>query len=182
MKELSLNILDILENSVHANAKTITLRIEEDTETKDYFGFSVEDDGKGMDSAMAESVFDPFSTTSTTKNVGLGLPLLKGEAEMCDGGSSLTSEPGKGTIVSFWFRHSHIDRPPLGDIASTVIMMFMVHSNIKFVYCHEVNGLTFSVSTEEMKDIFQDVPINQPQVLHGIEEYLQENLKHLYGG
>jgi hypothetical protein len=182
MKELSLNILDILENSVHAGATRIHLLLQEFLEKKDFLGFTIVDNGKGMDQAMVDSLFDPFTTTSSTKTVGLGLPLLKQEAEMCDGGAQIQSKPGIGTTVSFWFQHTHIDRPPLGDIVSTVLMMYAVHSDIEFIFTHEVEDRTFEVSTTDLKEVFQDVPINNPTILQGIESFLLENKKQLYGG
>lgn len=182
MKELSLNILDILQNSIHANATRIQLTLQEFIDKKDFLCFTIEDNGKGMDQIMVNSLFDPFTTTSTTKTVGLGLPLLKQEAEMCGGGCEVKSQPGVGTKVSFWFQHSHLDRPPLGDIVSTILMMFAVHSNVEFIFLHEVDNDSFSVSTSELKSIFEDVPMNNPKILLGIESFLIENKNQLYGG
>jgi len=182
MKELSLNILDILENSIHAGATRIHLILQEFIEKKDYLSFSIEDNGKGMDQTMVDSLFDPFTTTSTTKTVGLGLPLLKQEAEMCGGGAEIKSKPGEGTVVSFWFQHSHIDRPPLGDIVSTIVMMYAVHSHLEFVFTHEVDEDSFEISTSELKSVFEDVPLNNPKALLGIESFLIENKNQLYGG
>lgn len=182
MKELSLNILDILENSIHAGASDITLSIEEDTSEKDRLFFSIQDNGKGMDPAFLKTVFDPFTTTSTTKKVGLGLPLLKAEAEMSGGGAKITSEKGEGTIVSFWFQYSHWDRPPIGDIAGTVLIMFMVHSAVEFSYFHRVNEYSFSVSTKQLKEVFDDVPLNHPTAVKGIQEYLTTSIQNLHGG
>jgi hypothetical protein len=182
MKELSLNILDILENSIHAGATRIHLTLQEYLETRDFLGFQIEDNGKGMDQAMVDSLFDPFTTTSTTKTVGLGLPLLKQEAEMCNGGCKVESQPGIGTKVSFWFQHTHIDRPPLGDIVSTVLMMYAIHSGIEFIFTHEVDNNSFEVSTSELKEVFQDVPINNPKILQGLETFLLDNKNQLYGG
>jgi hypothetical protein len=182
MKELSLNILDILENSIHAGATNIVLSIEEDTKEKDRLFFSIQDNGKGMDSDFLKTVFDPFTTTSTTKKVGLGLPLLKAEAEMAGGGASITSEVGKGTFVSFWFQHSHWDRPPMGDIAGTVLLLFMVHSTVDFFYTHRVNEYSFSVSTKQLKEVFDDVPLHHPSAVKGIQEYLTTSIQKLHGG
>jgi hypothetical protein len=182
MKELSLNILDILENSLHANASNIQLAIEEDTLEKDRLLFTVEDDGKGMSPEFLATVFHPFTTTSNTKKVGLGLPFLKAEAEMAGGDGEIESQVGKGTKVSFWFQHSHWDRPPMGDIAGTVLMMFMVHSSVNFSYYHRVNEYSFSVSTAQLKEVFEDVPLNNPKVVRGIQEYINTSIQNLYGG
>lgn len=180
MKELSLNILDIIENSLKANAKNIELIILED-DNKDLLLIEVRDDGVGMDETLLKEVFDPFTTTSKNKKVGLGLPLLKLEAESCDGGISIESEKGKGTTVKICFRKSHIDTPPLGDIASTIVSVVATHPEINFRYRHEVNGKVFEISIEDLKKICNET-ICTPLVLNGIRDFLNEQIKSLHGG
>ncbi len=97
-------------------------------------------------------------------------------------GAEIKSKPGEGTVVSFWFQHSHINRPPLGDIVSTIVMMYAVHSHLEFVFTHEVDEDSFEISTSELKSVFEDVPLNNPKVLLGIESFLIENKNQLYGG
>lgn len=181
MKELSMNILDILHNSVHASPKNIYLTILEDS-SKDLLQFTVKDDGKGMSQEYAAKVFDPFTTSSSTKNVGLGLPFLKIQCEMCNGSAHLTSKEGLGTEVEFSFQLSHVDRPPMGDLAGTLTIMFTMHHNISFhfKYCKDNN--CFELSTDELKSLMQDVPLQHPKVAKGIEEYINSNLTELQGG
>ena len=118
MREISLHLLDIAENSVAADGKNISIHVHEDL-FNDRLSASVIDDGRGMDAETAQQVQDPFYTTRTTRNVGLGIPLFKEAAEMAEGSFSLQSEPGKGAWLEAEFRHSHIDRMPLGDLSST---------------------------------------------------------------
>jgi hypothetical protein len=181
MKELSMNILDILHNSVHACPKNIYLTIVEDS-SKDLLQFTIKDDGKGMSEEFASKVFDPFTTTSSTKNVGLGLPFLKIQCEMCNGSAHLSSKENVGTEVQFVFQNSHIDRPPMGDLAGTLTIMFTMHHRISFFfkYCKDHN--CFEVSTDLLKSIMQDVPLHHPKVAKGIEEYIKTNLIELQGG
>ncbi len=178
MKELSMNILDILQNSANAGSKNVCLDILEDN-SKDLIEFSVKDDGKGMDKEFLASVFDPFVTTSSTKKVGLGLPFLKIQAEMCNGGAEIESEPGKGTFVCFRFQCSHVDRPPMGDLAGTLTMMFTLHHKISFHFKYEKNGNLFELSTDQLKELMQDVPLSHPKVSKGIYEFINEQLKEL---
>ena len=74
MKELSLNILDIVENSVKAGATLTEILIEE---SSDILTITVKDDGCGMSDEIEKQVTDPFYTTRTTRKVGLGIPLFK---------------------------------------------------------------------------------------------------------
>ncbi len=126
MRELALHLLDIAENSISAGAQNICIRVEEDLHN-DRLRMSVEDDGRGMDAEMVARVVDPFVTSRTTRKVGLGIPLLKAAAEGCEGGLMIESQPGKGTLVSVDFQHSHIDRMPLGNLAGTLLTLEIGH-------------------------------------------------------
>ncbi len=182
MKELSLNILDIVENSIKSGAKNINLEIGEDNE-KDLLIVTVKDDGKGMDDEFVKIIFDPFTTTSTNKKVGLGLPLLREEAENCGGGIEVHSEKGKGTTVVVKFKHSHIDRPPMGDLASTILTVIATNSAINLLYTHTVNGKVFKLSTKEIREIVGDVAaLRDVTILKWLGDYVRENIKTLYGG
>ena len=115
MRELSLNVLDIAQNSIAAGASVITMTVEEDAGA-DRLTLSVEDNGCGMTSEQLERVRDPFYTTRTTRPVGMGIPLFRMAAEATGGSLSITSKPGAGTTVTAVFGLSHIDRLPLGDV------------------------------------------------------------------
>lgn len=179
MKELSLHILDIIQNSIAAGAELVTLEITEDTE-KDLFAFTVTDNGKGMSQDFVEAVMDPFTTSRTTRKVGLGIPLLKHACEATGGRLEIQSQVGQGTTVEARFGYSHIDRQPLGDMAQTMHGLIMAHPGVDFVYRHWVNGKQFSADTREMKTILGGVPLDQPEVLLWLLDYLRDGEQSLY--
>ena len=179
MKELSLHILDIMHNSIAAGADTVGLDIIEDTGA-DLLKFTITDNGCGMSPEMVEAVTDPFTTSRTTRKVGLGVPLLKLAAENTGGGIELTSEVGKGTVISARFGYSHIDRQPLGDMAETMLGVITSYEEITFVYSHKVNDKEFTLDTAEVKAILGGVSLKSPEVVLWLKEYLCENEAELY--
>ena len=126
MPELSLNVLDVTENSTRAGAKLVSIRVTAD-HGSDTLTIQIEDDGCGMTKEQVEQVTDPFFTTRTTRKVGLGIPFYKYAAESTGGSFSIASEVGKGTTVTAVFTLSHIDRMPLGDISSTIHITESTH-------------------------------------------------------
>ena len=124
MQELSLNVLDIAQNSVRAGARLIEIMVDEQPES-DTMTITVADDGCGMTPEQAAHVTDPFFTTRTTRRVGLGVPFLKMAAEMTGGGLTIETAPGRGTTVRAVFGLTHIDRMPLGDIAATICSLLL---------------------------------------------------------
>lgn len=179
MKELSLHILDIVQNSIVAGASVVTLEITEDT-AGDVLEFIVTDNGKGMSPDFMQRVMDPFTTSRTTRKVGLGLPLLKHACEACGGSLQITSTVGEGTVVTARFGYSHIDRQPLGDMAQTMHGLMTSHEAVDFVYRHTKDQVTFSADTREMKTILGDVPLSAPEVLLWLLEYLRDGEQSLY--
>ena len=178
MVDLSLHILDIVQNSVRAGATMIQIMIQENLET-DLYKIVIEDNGSGMDENTLSDVTNPFYTTRTTRKVGLGIPLLKQNAEMCGGKILLFSELGKGTKLEVYFRHSHIDRPPQGDIASTVKILIAGNPEIDFEYHHAINRDGFHLTTLELKQTLDGIPLNEPEVLAFIESMINDNIKAL---
>ncbi len=141
MREIALHLLDIAENSVAAQGHNICIAIDENLQS-DLLSVSVTDDGRGMSEQTAKQVLDPFYTTRTTRKVGLGIPLLKLAAEMSKGGLSLVTEPGKGTKVEASFRHSHIDRMPLGDLSMTFLTLLVSYPRIHWVFIYQITDKT----------------------------------------
>lgn len=178
MRELSLHLLDIAENSIAAGAKNITITIREDT-TADRLYLSVQDDGKGMDEEMVRKVTDPFVTTRTTRKVGLGIPLLKAAAEACNGWLKIHSKVGEGTLVEVEFQRSHIDRMPLGDIAGTFLTLLVGNPQIHWVFRYSVDQETFELDDQQIKQELQDVPLSDPLVLSYLRELLESNVQSL---
>jgi hypothetical protein len=185
-RDLSQHILDIAENGVKAGATVLHLTIEEDF-TADTLHIVVQDNGSGMDAATLAKVEDPWFTTRTTRKVGLGIPFFKQAAEMCNGSFAITSEPGVGTTTEATFQHSHIDRPPLGDLAGTLLCMIVGFSGVDVVYRHRVDaredtGREFTLDTREIRAVLgDDVPFSDPDVLAFLNKSLHEGWSSLQG-
>ena len=171
--ELSLHILDILENSISAGATQVELRIEEDLPA-DRLTIEIVDNGKGMDEETLARVLDPFFTTRKTRHVGLGLPFFAAAAEWCNGGLQVESQVGQGTRVVATFQHSHIDRAPLGDVKSTLLAFLMAEWPIDLHYVHRVDGRTFEFDTAELRAELGDVPLTHPAVRRWLGEFIAE--------
>lgn len=178
MKELSLHILDLSMNSVRANCKELKVEIEENS-SKDSIVIKIDDDGDGMEKEFLEKVIDPFTTTRTTRKVGLGIPLMKANAEACEGDLEISSETGVGTKLSAKFKLSHIDRPIMGDIASVMCMLYCSHPEINVVFKYRVNSNEFSLSSKEINQELEGLPINTPEVRLMIEDILKAELAEL---
>jgi hypothetical protein len=159
MQTIADHILDIVENSVRATATLIEIIILEDKK-KDLYAVEIRDNGCGMSKETAGKALEPFFTSRTTRKVGLGLPLLKQNAEQCGGTMDLISEPGKGTVVNATFGLGHIDRPPLGDIALVLLLSMAGHDQISFLYSHTTGCGVYTLSSEELKETLGDVPLN----------------------
>jgi hypothetical protein len=155
LEDLSQHVLDIAENSIAANATDVLVEIVED-ERGGRLSMTVEDNGRGMSPEFLSRVTDPFTTTRTTRRVGMGIPFLKQSAELCGGEFILRSQPGVGTHTEAVFAHDSIDRPPLGDIPATMMALFMGHPEINWKYVHRINGEEFTLSTEELIEALED--------------------------
>lgn len=177
MKELSLNILDIAENSVKAGATLTEISIEE---TKEKLILTITDDGCGMTEETVKGVTDPFYTTRTTRKVGMGLPLLKLEAEMTGGSLTVESKhvstdtENHGTTVCATFIKSHIDCTPLGDVVESVATLIQGHPDTDFLFSHKFDGGEACLDTRELRVVLEGVPLNTYEVIKWIKEYLKE--------
>ena len=178
MKDLSLHIMDILQNSTRAGASKIELDIVENTAENTY-KITFTDNGCGMDEEMVKRVVDPFFTTRTVRKVGLGLSLLQQNCEQTGGSLNITSKVGEGTKVEAVFTHNHIDRPVLGDIAGTVVLTASAYPNIHFIYRHTKDGKTYEFDTEEVKEALDGISIQLPEIIQYLREMIEENLKEL---
>lgn len=182
MPEISLNILDIAENSVRAGASLIeiTVSVQPDSDT---LTVVIKDNGCGMTEDQIERVQDPFYTTRTTRKVGLGVPFFKQAAESTNGYFQIDSETGKGTVVKAVFGLSHIDRMPLGDISSTIKTLIVFNQMIDFIYTYEYGEKRFILDTREMREVLGDnISFAEPEVSSFIEDYLTANREETDGG
>ena len=176
MRDLALHVLDIAENSAAAEAKTIRIEICEDI-SNDRFSMSIEDDGKGMTEELVQKVTDPFVTSRTTRKVGLGIPLLKEAAEACEGGLEISSVLGKGTRVFVDFQRSHIDRMPLGDVATTFLNLMIAHPEIHFVFRYTIGKEDFMLDDELIKEELQGISLTEPIVLGFLRNLIESGVR-----
>ncbi|PAB61387.1 ATP-binding protein [Anaeromicrobium sediminis] len=179
MKELSLHILDIVQNSISAGAKNIEINICEHNE-KNLFHVEIIDDGKGMNEETVKKAINPFYTTRTTRKVGLGISLFKMAAETCDGSFLLESKEGEGTRVKANFVRNHIDRAPLGKMEDTMVTLLMSNDKVDYLYTHEYENKTFKFETKEIKKILDGVPLSDYDVLMWIKNYIKEGIEEIY--
>jgi hypothetical protein len=178
MQDLSLHILDVAENGVRAGASIIGIAISEESET-DRLNIEIEDNGRGMEPEFLAKVLDPFVTTRTTRRVGLGLSLLQQSAQEADGDLAIESAPGQGTWVHVAMSLGHIDRKPLGDMAETMITLIQGNPDVDFVYRHTRDGKEYVLDTREIRAELEEIPLNNPEVVHLIRDNLREGLTSL---
>ena len=173
MEDLSLHILDIVENSTSAGATLNEIYIIQDT-ISDILRITIKDNGRGMDSEMLRNVRDPFVTSRTTRRVGLGISMLDQSVREADGELILRSEPGRGTEVVATFKNSHIDRKPLGDMCFTIISLILGSPEIDFIYESDLDGHKISLNTREIKDELDGVSITSPEVIQLIRDLFEK--------
>ena len=176
MDELSLYVLDITMNSVRAGATEITVEL---VESGDWLRFSVKDNGCGMTQEQLCKLSDPFFTTRKTRKVGLGIPFLKMLAEMTGGSVRIESvheseSADHGTLTEAIFGRNHIDFIPLGDMIETVKTLIQGYPEINFTYRHQKDAGEIKLSCAELREILGDVPLNEPEILAWIGDYLAE--------
>ncbi len=178
MKDLSMHIMDIAQNSISAEADLIEISITENTVT-DCYRIEISDNGKGMTADFLAKVTDPYVTSRTTRKVGLGLPLLKQNAERSGGSMKILSQPGKGTAVTADFGLKNIDRPPLGDIAGTIVLLAAANLKIRFIYRHITEKGEYRFDTKEANEMLEEMPISEPGVIRFLKEMIKENLQEI---
>ena len=177
MKDLSLNLLDIAENSVKAEATLTQLLLTQEGST---LTFQVVDDGRGMTEEVLKGVVDPFYTTRTTRKVGLGLPLLRMAAEQTGGHMEVTSRhfeshpDDHGTTVTAVFHTDHIDCPPVGDLVATVTTLIQGHPDRDFHFLHVTDGRQVELDTRDLRQVLGDVSLAEYEVLQWITGYLTD--------
>lgn len=178
MKDLSLHILDIVQNSIRAKARLITIEIVERPDL-DWLAITITDDGSGMSPEQLRRAIDPFYTSRTTRKVGLGLSLFKQNAEMAGGNFSIKSDLGKGTCVTAVFGLSHLDRPVMGDLTGCLLILICAADEADYIFKHQTPLGEFVLDTREIKQMLENVPINHPDVRTFLKGMIEENLKQI---
>lgn len=172
-----MHIMDILQNSTRAKATEITLEVLLDS-AQDTLTLIFKDNGCGMSEETVQKVIDPFYTSRTTRKVGLGLPLLKQNSEMTGGSMSIQSKEGVGTTVTAVFGLTHLDTPPMGDLAGTIVLTISAYPDIRFIFHYKRNDeVDYVLDTNEVYEILDGVPINDPDVIASLKEMVEENIK-----
>jgi len=175
LRELALHILDIAENSISAGADQITILVEENL-AEDLLRIRIEDNGKGMDSETLARITDPFVTSRTTRKVGLGIPFFKAAAEACEGTFNIQSKHGQGTRVEAAFKHSHIDRMPLGDLTGTLMTLIIGSPEIHWIFEYQVDQGRFVFDDEPIKKTLMGLPLSEPAVMRFIRQEIETGI------
>jgi len=178
LRELSLHILDIVENGITAGADCIHIDVIV-SRAKDFLTIIIRDNGRGIPAEKLNKLTDPFVTTRTTRRVGLGLSLLAAAAERCDGKLAVAVGTAGGTKVTATFQYSHIDRAPIGDMAATMATLLMGNPQIDFVYTHAIDGEEFILDTRELKKELGDHSLEDPMVIHRLGKRIRTSLNQL---
>ncbi|HAF07891.1 MAG: ATP-binding protein [bacterium] len=178
MRDISLHILDIAENSIRAKAKLVQIKLYED---KDQMRFEIIDDGVGMDGELLKMVLDPFFTTKDErkKKFGLGLPLLKQNVEQSDGKFKIESKKGEGTKIFFSINKNHIDALPLGNLEETLWILMTVYEGVDILFTYEKNGKTLKIDSRELKEVFKGLNLSDAQVTGYVKQFIKENLNSI---
>lgn len=171
MKDLSLHVLDIVQNSITAGAGDVDISLVEAGGT---LTMRIADNGRGMSPELLARVTDPFTTTRTTRKVGLGLPLLRMSAEMTGGDMAVESALGVGTTVTARFDVGHIDCPPVGDMPDSVCALVQAAPAVHFTYLHSRSGAEARMDTDELRAVLGEVPLDTPEVVLWLRDYLRE--------
>ncbi|HIZ87761.1 MAG TPA: ATP-binding protein [Candidatus Coprenecus pullistercoris] len=178
MNDLSMHILDIVQNSVSAGATRVTLTVDEAPAT-DMLTIVIGDNGKGMTAEQVSRLADPFFTSRTTRKVGMGIPLLKQSAEQSGGEVRITSEPGRGTEVTAVFGYSNIDRPPLGDVANALMLLVSSNPDMDFLFTYRYDGEEYVLDTADVREVFGKDALRDLTIVRNIEEMIKDNMREI---
>jgi anti-sigma regulatory factor (Ser/Thr protein kinase) len=178
LEDLSLHILDIVENAVSAKAKRIDILVIEEPK-EDRFVIEIKDDGIGMDEAVSRKAIDPFFTTRTSRRVGLGLSLMAQAARDAGGMLRIESELGIGTKVTATFQYHHIDRKPLGSMIETMTTLLLGNSKLDISYTHQKEGKSYLLKSQMLKERFKDRSLTDPEVIQWLRKHLREGLAQI---
>lgn len=178
MNDLSMHILDIVQNSISAGATRVTLTVDE-APGADLLTIVIGDNGKGMTPEQVSRLSDPFFTSRTTRKVGMGIPLLMDSARQSGGDVRIESEPGKGTEVTAVFGYSNIDRPPLGDVANALMLLVSSNPALDFLFTYRYNGEEYLFDTVDVREILGDNALKDLTIIRNLEEMIKDNMREI---
>jgi len=175
MIELALHILDISQNSLRAGASLVEISLIEDM-INDRLTIIIKDNGCGMNASEVEKALDPFFTTKKVRRIGLGLPMLKQAALQTEGNFIIESEPGRGTLISAEFKHSHIDRQPTGDVAGAIVALILERPDVDILFTYRKDDYEYTLDTREIRETLESVPLNNMDVIGYIRDSIKEGM------
>lgn len=180
MNDISLHIIDVIQNSIYADATLIRVLIDEEI-SRNRLVVEVEDNGRGMTQEQVERLGDPFFTSRTTRKVGMGIPLFRQAAEQTGGEVVVKSSVGQGCIVRAVFVYDHIDRPPLGDVANSFVLMVSANPELEFVLEYRCENKSYLFDTREVKEVLEGLPLNDPSVIRMLTDMVRANIEDING-
>ena len=176
MRDLSMHVLDIAQNSIKAGASLVTVAFELDE--RGMLPFSVRDNGCGMSEEFLARVTDPFTTTRTTRRVGLGIPMLKQTSEMAGGTFGIESEVGVGTYIHASFDTRNIDCIPLGDICDSLLTLVVLNpERPEFLFQAQSPASSALFDTRQLRQVLGGLPLNEPDIIAWMKESIEEEFK-----
>ena len=181
MRDLSLHILDLMQNSIRAQAKVVSLSVL--LSDQGMLTLIIEDDGTGMEKELLSRVLSPFATTRTTRKVGLGIPMMAENCRLAGGDLRIESEVGKGTVLTATLDTASIDCLPLGDLPGTLTTLITMNpDNPEFVLrCASPKG-EMQFDTREVRQALQGVSLSEPEIAAWILDSLREEIEPIFGG
>lgn len=179
MRELSLHILDIVTNSIEAAATRVIIWIQESC-SRNLFSITIRDNGRGMSPEMVARVTDPFVTSRSTRQVGMGLPLLRQATLACNGDFRIKSQPGKGTELLVTFQHNSLNRAPLGDIAETYVNLIIGAPDVHFLYGHKTDCNYFTFDSYWFYGRMAEKECSQYDLVEPAKKLVREKLVQIH--
>ena len=181
LRDISLHILDLVQNSISAKADNIVITLSAD-EIDKYLSLAIKDNGSGMTAEFLAVVTDPFTTSRTTRQVGMGIPFFKLACEQAAGEFMISSVLNEGTVLSGTFEIDNIDRLPLGDVGDSIAFLISSAPDVRFVLNIKSSKGIFKLDTDEIKEQIEDTPITEYEILQWIKDYVNENVQNIFGG
>lgn len=180
LRDISLHIHDLAENSITAGATQIDILVCADSDG--FLNVEIKDNGCGMSEELLSRVTDPFTTGRTTRKVGMGIPFFKMACEQAAGTFEIQSELGKGTKTCGTFQIQHIDRLPLGDLGETVTMLILEKPEIRYTLTLVSAQGTYLFDTNAIREVLEDTPIQDYEILQWVKGYVEEHTQNIFGG
>ncbi len=178
MKDLSLHLLDIIENSAKGGATRV---VAEFRRAGPLLEMRISDNGPGLPSEVAADPTDPFATTRRERKAGLGLAMLRMAAERTGGRVTVDSAPGRGVAVSAVFNLAHIDAQPVGALDEALAGAVAAWPQLDF----EVRvgpDRRVILDTAEIKKELKDIDFSLPKMHNVLKVCLRQELQALSAG